>query len=208
MGQFTVPVAAETRRVASRQNRFNTPAIRSVMESLRIAASNGYVRLYLDEGAELENLLRRVVDKPQSPTPALSHARTLLPAAGAASAHQSEVPAGQERPTERELQILRVLTESLFNSEMAGRLVLTEGTVKWHLHNLYAKLGVRNRTGALCGEARPPYPQKTPCLVPAHPQPETARIPASQRSAWAEEDMLVDWPSRLRCKSSGTAAPA
>jgi len=58
MGQFTVPVAAETRRVASRQNRFNTPAIRSVMESLRIAASNGYVRLYLDEGAELENLLR------------------------------------------------------------------------------------------------------------------------------------------------------
>lgn len=54
MGQFTVPVATETRRVASRQNRFNTPAIRSVMESLRIAASNGYVHLYLDEGAELE----------------------------------------------------------------------------------------------------------------------------------------------------------
>ena len=193
MGQFTVPVAAETRWVASRQNRFNTPAIRSVMESLRIAASNGYVRLYLDEGAELENLLRPRGRQAQSPTSALSHARTLLPAAGAASAHQSEVPAGQERPTERELQILRVLTE---------------GTVKWHLHNLYAKLGVRNRTGALCGEARPPYPQKAPCLVPAHPQPETARIPVSQRSAWAEEDMLVDWPSRLRCKSSGTAAPA
>jgi LuxR family maltose regulon positive regulatory protein len=27
--------------------------------------------------------------------------------------------------------------------------VLTEGTVKWHLHNIYAKLGVKNRTGAL-----------------------------------------------------------
>lgn len=121
----------------------------AVMESLRIAASNGYVRLYLDEGAELEGLLRRVVDKPQSPTPAVAYARTLLLAAGAASACQDAVTLGQERPTERELQILRLLADGLSNGEVAGRLVLTEGTVKWHLHNLYAKLGVRNRTGAL-----------------------------------------------------------
>jgi ATP/maltotriose-dependent transcriptional regulator MalT len=121
----------------------------AVMESLRIAASNGYVRLYLDEGAELEGLLRRVVDKPQSPTPAVSYARTLLLAAGTASACQDAVTLGQERPTERELQILRLLADGLSNGEVAGRLVLTEGTVKWHLHNLYAKLGVRNRTGAL-----------------------------------------------------------
>jgi hypothetical protein len=60
------------------------------MESLRIAASNGYVRL--DEGAELENLLRRVADKPQSPTPAFLYARTLLLAAGAASARQDAAP--------------------------------------------------------------------------------------------------------------------
>lgn len=121
----------------------------AVMESLRIAASNGYVRLYLDEGPELESLLRGVADKPQSPTPAVSHAHTLLLAAGAASARQAAAPLDQERPTERELQILRLLAEGLSNGEMAGRLVLTEGTVKWHLHNLYAKLGVRSRTGAL-----------------------------------------------------------
>lgn len=121
----------------------------ALMESLRIAASNGYVRLYLDEGAELEGLLRRVVDKPQSPTPAFSYARTLLLAAGAASARQDAAPADQERPTERELQILCLLAEGLSNGEVAGRLVLTEGTVKWHLHNVYAKLGVKNRTGAL-----------------------------------------------------------
>lgn len=121
----------------------------AVMESLRIAASNGYVRLYLDEGPELENLLHRVTDKPQSPTPAFLYARTLLLAAGAASARQDAAPADQERPTERELQILRLLADGLSNSEVAGRLVLTEGTVKWHLHNIYAKLGVKNRTGAL-----------------------------------------------------------
>lgn len=75
----------------------------AVMESLRIVASNGYVRLYLDEGAELEGLLCRVVDRPQSSTPAYSYARTLLLAAGAASACQDAVTPGQERPTEREL---------------------------------------------------------------------------------------------------------
>lgn len=121
----------------------------AVMESLRIAASNGYVRLYLDEGPELEGLLRRVVDKPQSPMPAFLYARTLLLAAGAASARQDAAPPDQERPTERELQILRLLADGLSNGEVAGRLVLTEGTVKWHLHNVYAKLGVKNRTGAL-----------------------------------------------------------
>jgi ATP/maltotriose-dependent transcriptional regulator MalT len=118
----------------------------AVMESLRIAASNGYVRLYLDEGAELAGLLRRVVDRPQSPTPAISYARTLLLAAGA---RLYSVPPDQEQPTERELQILRLLAEGLSNNEVAGRLVMTEGTVKWHLHNIYAKLGVKNRTGAL-----------------------------------------------------------
>lgn len=121
----------------------------ALMESLRIAASNGYVRLYLDEGAELESLLRRVVDKPQSPTPALLYARTLLSATGSAIARQAAVHTDQERPTERELQILRLLADGLSNSEVAGRLMLTEGTVKWHLHNLYAKLGVKNRTAAL-----------------------------------------------------------
>ena len=118
----------------------------AVMESLRIAASNGYIRLYLDEGAELAGLLRRVVDRPQSPTPAISYARTLLLAAGA---RLYSVSPDQERPTERELQILRLLAEGLSNNEVAGRLVMTEGTVKWHLHNIYAKLGVKNRTGAL-----------------------------------------------------------
>ena len=121
----------------------------ALMESLRIAASNGYVRLYLDEGAELESLLRRVVDKPQSPTPELLYARTLLSATGSAIARQAAVHTDQERPTERELQILRLLADGLSNSEVAGRLMLTEGTVKWHLHNLYAKLGVKNRTAAL-----------------------------------------------------------
>jgi DNA-binding NarL/FixJ family response regulator len=39
-----------------------------------------------------------------------------------------------------------VVSEGLSNKEIARRLDLTEGTVKIHLHNIYDKLGVPNRT--------------------------------------------------------------
>ncbi len=51
--------------------------------------------------------------------------------------------------TERELEVLRCLTEGLSNKEIAEKLVITEGTVKNHVSNLIAKLNVRDRTQAI-----------------------------------------------------------
>ena len=48
--------------------------------------------------------------------------------------------------TTRERQIVLVLSEGLSNKEIARRLRLTEGTVKVHLHNIFGKLGIANRT--------------------------------------------------------------
>ena len=48
--------------------------------------------------------------------------------------------------TTRERQIVLVLSEGLSNKGIARRLRLTEGTVKVHLHNIYQKLGISNRT--------------------------------------------------------------
>ena len=50
--------------------------------------------------------------------------------------------------SERELEILRLITRGASNREIADNLFLAEGTVKNHVTNILGKLGVRDRTQA------------------------------------------------------------
>jgi two-component system, NarL family, nitrate/nitrite response regulator NarL len=49
--------------------------------------------------------------------------------------------------TPRQMEIARLATEAIPTREIAARLMVTEGTVKVHLHNIYAKLQVDGRVG-------------------------------------------------------------
>lgn len=51
--------------------------------------------------------------------------------------------------TEREREVMQLLTNGLSNSEIANSLSISEGTVKFHLNNIFAKLGVDDRTQAV-----------------------------------------------------------
>ena len=50
--------------------------------------------------------------------------------------------------TARELEVLKLIVKGMSNKEIASALLITEGTVKIHVNNMLAKLGVSDRTKA------------------------------------------------------------
>jgi LuxR family maltose regulon positive regulatory protein len=128
-----------------------------------LAEPEGYVRLFVNEGAPMQMLLRDVrldlartgVDQQQLRILAyidkLLAALNAQPPALIISTSLEHVPAYPllEALTERELEVLRLVNDGLSNSEMAARLIVSVGTVKKHLNNIFGKLGVSSRTQAL-----------------------------------------------------------
>lgn len=54
-----------------------------------------------------------------------------------------------EQLTLREQEILAMITQGLSNRDIANALVVTVGTIKWHIRQIYTKLGVRSRVQAI-----------------------------------------------------------
>ncbi len=76
--------------------------------------------------------------------------RPELPGNGPASEASEGASLRLEDPlSERELEVLGLLASGKTNSEVAGHLFVSVGTVKSHTGNIYRKLGARNRTEAL-----------------------------------------------------------
>ena len=51
--------------------------------------------------------------------------------------------------TRRESEVARLVSQGLSNKAVARKLGVQEGTVKIHLHNVFRKLGISNRTGLI-----------------------------------------------------------
>lgn len=122
-------------------------AIDFLSRALKLAEPEGYIRVFVDLGMPMATLLREAVSRGVIS----NYVRELLAEFEKKKRH-TKTPAYQplvESLTERELEVLRLLTDGLSNEEIAKKLVLTLGTIKTHAHNIYAKLGVRNRTQAI-----------------------------------------------------------
>jgi ATP/maltotriose-dependent transcriptional regulator MalT len=124
-------------------------AFAALVEALEIGSAEGYVRTFLDEGKSLRDLIQRLLDRRDvTSRPALALAEQLV--ALAQPRVDAALPADKTLSfNKRERQILALLDEGLSNAQLAKRCFISEGTVKWYLHNLYEKLGVGNRTALL-----------------------------------------------------------
>ena len=79
-----------------------------------------------------------------------------------------------ETLTDREAEILTLICDGLSNKEIAERLYLTHGTVKWYASQIYSKIGVSNRAQAIA------YVQKLGLLDRDQGPPQTQQAPSRQ----------------------------
>jgi ATP/maltotriose-dependent transcriptional regulator MalT len=137
------------RAIAHNQEGNAAGASTDLEEALTIAAPRGYLRVFLDEGRELAALIDRLDPERLQGSQTAPLARRLQQAMGKSDTSVRPTPALGEQLTRREVSILKRLETGLSNKEIAEAIFVSEGTLKWHLHNVYSKLDVKNRSGAM-----------------------------------------------------------
>src|SRR6202522_3009923 len=137
------------RALAEKEDGDWASALADVHRALTIAAPRYFVRVFLDEGPELGALIDRLDMEQLRGSEAAPLARRLQRAMHTPDV-QGSAPIGMgEELAKRELSILKRLESDLSNKEIAEAIFVSEGTLKWHLHNVYGKLNVKNRPGAM-----------------------------------------------------------
>jgi LuxR family maltose regulon positive regulatory protein len=127
-------------------------AMSTLEQALALAQAGGFIRIFVDEGPPMARLLYEALSRGISP----DYVRRLLaafpnPEPERAGASQTQDPEFEwvEPLSERELEVLQLISEGLTNQEIASRLFLSLNTVKVHTRNIYAKLGAHHRAGAV-----------------------------------------------------------
>jgi LuxR family maltose regulon positive regulatory protein len=126
-------------------------ALRSLERALTLAEPEGYVRLFVDEGAPMAHLLREAATRGIMPayTGTLLAACDAGPERSAGDASPRPTPLVAQPLSERELAMLRLLRTELSGPEIARELVVALSTVRTHTKHIYGKLNVTNRRAAV-----------------------------------------------------------
>lgn len=138
----------------------------SLVAAVERGRKGGFMRSLVTLGAPLQRLLTRYRQSPNLPTELSGYLDQLLaafpPIATQLAAQPAAVQLPSSRPTaaantgglveplsERELAVLRLVAAGHSNSQIAAQLIVTVGTVKRHLNNIFGKLQVTSRTQAI-----------------------------------------------------------
>jgi ATP/maltotriose-dependent transcriptional regulator MalT len=140
-----------------------TAALASLAEALILAAPEGYIRVFADEGAPMARLLGRIAAAQRRgqaapggaiPLDYLDRLALAFQPGGArpvlrTTRPRSAVAAQAEPLSARELDVLGLLAAGKSNQQIADELVVVRDTVKKHVGHILDKLGAANRTQAV-----------------------------------------------------------
>jgi LuxR family transcriptional regulator, maltose regulon positive regulatory protein len=126
-------------------------ALTALEKALALGKPEGYVRVFVEQGAAMAALLQQAASHGIAP----DYVCSLLAAFEAEGMKSVPAPAPPrtsplvEPLTGREMEVLRLIGEGYSNDDIASALVISLNTVKKHASNVYGKLGVHNRTQAV-----------------------------------------------------------
>jgi LuxR family maltose regulon positive regulatory protein len=121
-----------------------TDALDALHRALALAEPEGYVRLITEEGPPMAALLKAAAARGGART----YVQHLL--AAMRSGHPVGASSGLvESLSDRELEVLRLLTSDLSGPDIARQLYVSLNTLRTHTKNIYAKLGVTSRRAAV-----------------------------------------------------------
>ncbi|MCB1908142.1 MAG: hypothetical protein KDH15_12270 [Rhodocyclaceae bacterium] len=135
-----------------------TAAVETFKLALQYGQGNGMIRAFLDAREEISELFTRIAGLPDDdpsrggldPWYLDNLARRLgvdTDPAMEPGDHEAHEPAGLLRPRERE--ILLLVSNGLSNKSIARQLSVSPETVKWHMKNIFQRLGVTSRIQAV-----------------------------------------------------------
>lgn len=123
-------------------------ALSQLERALKLAEPEGYMRIFLDEGASMMQLLKETAVRgimPDYTNKLLGSGQT----SSKSSIPASTSPALMEPLSQRELDILRLFQTELSGPEIAVELMVALSTVRTHTKGIYSKLNVNNRRAAV-----------------------------------------------------------
>ncbi len=133
-----------------------TRLIRQKYPNIQIVALTSFKEENLVQGAlqagAIGYMLKNVTASELANAIRSAHARRMTLSSEAAQAlvqSTSQTVPGSDNLTEREHEVLRLMADGLNNTEIAEKLIVSPSTVKYHIANIFTKLGVDNRVAAV-----------------------------------------------------------
>ena len=128
-------------------------------DALALAELGGFIRTFLDEGPPMERLLRETAERGIAPTyvnrllstfAAQDQPKSLdQPLTQGVGSQVPTTPPLTEPLTDRELEVLQLMSDGLTYNEIAAQIMVSLNTVRTHFKNIYSKLYVHKRSQAI-----------------------------------------------------------